>query len=402
MSGEPDQQAAHEPQEPTDVRPGEMRLHPDRPPVTRLSRKVLTGLGGIAALGMAGALFFALRPQEPKAPPRELLNTGPQSLPDGLFRLQKSHLADAPKLGPPLPGDLGKPMHDAGVMPGGMPAATAQTPEQQRLAQEQEAARTSHLFATTSTAGPVTPNAAMATVPLAQPSPMLQSAADPTGTENMQDRKLAFLKDGAAGSGVSPARIERPASPYVVQAGWVIQGALVTAIDSDLPGDIIGQVTENIFDSPLGRYLLIPAGAKIFGKFSSQISFGQRRVQIVWTRITFPDGSWVALQNLPGADTAGYSGLEDEVDNHWGSLFKAAVLSTVLSVGAEAGTSDSENNLAQAIRQGASQSINQTGQQIVERNLNIQPTLTIRPGFPIRVIVDRDLLLAPYPHAVAQ
>lgn len=156
------------------------------------------------------------------------------------------------------------------------------------------------------------------------------------------------------------------------------------------------QVTEDVYDSPTGRYLLIPQGARLIGQYDSQISFAQSRVQLVWTRLILPNGKSVVLERQPGADTEGYSGLEDEVDNHWGTLFKAALLSTVLSVGAEAGTSDSENNLAQAIRMGASNSISQTGQQIVERNLNVQPTLTIRPGFPVRVIVDRDLVLAPY------
>jgi type IV secretion system protein VirB10 len=109
-----------------------------------------------------------------------------------------------------------------------------------------------------------------------------------------------------------------------------------------------------------------------------------------------PDGKSILLDNQPGADTQGYSGLQDGVNNHWGALSKAALLSTFLSVGAEAGTSDQENNLIQAIRSGASDSFNQAGQQVVERELNIQPTLTIRPGFPVRAIVNRDLVLAPY------
>lgn len=123
---------------------------------------------------------------------------------------------------------------------------------------------------------------------------------------------------------------------------------------------------------------------------------------MIWTRLTFPNGSWIDLGHFPGSDTQGYSGIEDEVDEHWGTLFKAAILSTLLSVGAEAGTSDSENNLAQAIRQGASQSINQTGQQIVSRNLNIQPTLTARFGLPVTVSVDQDLVLEPYPDQAAR
>ena len=102
------------------------------------------------------------------------------------------------------------------------------------------------------------------------------------------------------------------------------------------------------------------------------------------------------LERQPGADTAGYAGLEDQVDNHWGALFKAAVLSTLLGVGSELGSSGQDSDIVQALRRGASDSANQTGQQIVRRNLNIQPTLTIRPGFPVRVIVNRDLVLEPY------
>lgn len=109
-----------------------------------------------------------------------------------------------------------------------------------------------------------------------------------------------------------------------------------------------------------------------------------------------PNGQSIVLERQQGADPQGFSGLEDEVDNHWGSLFKAALLSTLLSLGSEAGTSGQGNSLVQALRQGASNSISQTGQQIVGRQLNIQPTLTIRPGFPVRIIVNRDLLLAPY------
>ena len=122
---------------------------------------------------------------------------------------------------------------------------------------------------------------------------------------------------------------------------------------------------------------------------------------LVWTRIIMPDGMSIVLERQPGADTQGYAGLEDGVDYHWWDLAKAAVLSTILSVGAEAGTSQDENNLVQALRRGASNSVSQTGQQIVQRQLNIQPTLTIRPGFPVRVIVTRDLVLAPYGQGVA-
>ena len=159
------------------------------------------------------------------------------------------------------------------------------------------------------------------------------------------------------------------------------------------------QVTENVYDSPTGRFLLVPQGTRLIGNYDSQIAFGQSRVLLVWTRLIMPNGRSIVLERQPGADTAGYAGLEDGVDNHWGALFKAALLSTLLGVGSELGSgSDSGNNgdIIQALRRGSSESANQTGQKIVQRNLNIQPTLTIRPGFPVRVIVNRDLVLEPY------
>jgi type IV secretory pathway VirB10-like protein len=167
-------------------------------------------------------------------------------------------------------------------------------------------------------------------------------------------------------------------------------------------GYYTAQVSENVYDSPTGNYLLIPQGARLIGQYDSQIAFGQSRVLLVWTRLLMPNGRSIVLERQPGTDAAGYSGLEDEVNNHWGVLFKAAVLSTLLSVGSEAGTSGNENNLVQAIRRGGSQSFNQVGQRVVSRNLDIQPTLTIRPGFPVRVIVNRDLMLAPYHQESAQ
>ena len=151
----------------------------------------------------------------------------------------------------------------------------------------------------------------------------------------MQDRKTAFLNASTDKRTVSPDRLEAKASPYVVQAGTVIPAALITGIRSDLPGQITAQVTEAVYDSPTGKYLLIPQGAKLIGQYDSSVAFGQSRILLVWTRVIMPDGTSIVLERQPGADTEGYAGLEDEVDNHWGMLFKAAVLSTLLSVGAD-------------------------------------------------------------------
>jgi type IV secretion system protein VirB10 len=120
-----------------------------------------------------------------------------------------------------------------------------------------------------------------------------------------------------------------------VQAGSVIPGALITGIRSDLPGQITAQVTENVFDTPTGRFLLIPQGARLIGVYDSQVATGQSRVLLVWTRLIMPNGRSIVLERQQGADPGGYAGLEDEVDNHWKQLIGAALLSTLLSVGSE-------------------------------------------------------------------
>jgi type IV secretion system protein VirB10 len=142
--------------------------------------------------------------------------------------------------------------------------------------------------------------------------------------------------------------------------------------------------------------LLCPQGSRLIGVYDSQVAFGQSRVLLVWTRLILPNGRGIVLERQPGADPAGYAGLEDEVDNHWGAQFKAAILSTLLGIGTELGSSGEESGIVRALRRGVGDTLNQSGQQVVRRNLNIQPTLTIRPGFLVRVIVNRDLVLAPY------
>jgi type IV secretory pathway VirB10-like protein len=126
------------------------------------------------------------------------------------------------------------------------------------------------------------------------------------------------------------------------------------------------------------------------------IAFGQSRALLVWRRIVLPDGSPIQIDNLPATDAAGYAGLEDEVDYHTWQLLKGVVLSTLLGVGTELSLGSEESDLVRAIRQSTQQSVNQAGQRITEKNLNIQPTITIRPGWPLRVIVNRDLVLRPY------
>jgi type IV secretion system protein TrbI len=221
--------------------------------------------------------------------------------------------ASAPPLGPPLPGDLGKPILNAGTVPNAAVSATTPDPAAQRLAQETEAARVSRLFAQTNQQPqPVS----LATPPATgtQNGPTPTPPVDAGSAQNMQDRKAAFLNATPDKRTVSPDRIEAKASPYVVQAGTVIPAALITGIRSDLPGQITAQVTEAVYDSPTGQYLLIPQGAKLIGQYDSSVAFGQSRILLVWTRVIMPDGTSIVLERQPGADTEGYAGLEDEVD----------------------------------------------------------------------------------------
>jgi type IV secretory pathway VirB10-like protein len=405
VSDQPDGKPAHE----RDRTP-ELRLHPERPPVTRLSRKVIISLATVAALAISGALIWALKQSRNPTSGGELYNTEAKPVPDALANLPRDYAAipkpsppplppGVPPLGPPLPGDLGRPMLSAGVPPS--EAFSGADPIQQKLTQEQEAARTSKLFATVNiTQRPITP-ANLPTSTSDESAGSLSGRADAPPldgdwVQNMQDRKLAFVNAAVDRKTVSPDRLVNPASRYVVQAGAVIPAALITGIRSDLPGQVTAQVTEHIYDSPTGKYLLIPQGSKLIGVYDSQIAFGQDRILLVWTRLILPNGRSIVLERQPGTDPQGFAGLEDEVDHHWGRLAAAAALSTLLGVGAELGATNAESSLLQALRRGAATSLNQTGQQIVRRNLNIQPTLTIRPGFPVRVIVNRDLVLAPY------
>lgn len=382
-----------------------MRLRPAPPRVTRLSRKVLVGLGCAASLGVGGALVYALQTRHHNGAAEELYSTDARATPDGLNGLPKDYAV--PKLGPPLPGDLGRPILAA--QNGGQPVSapgtvtavpistpTGPSPEEQRRAQEQEAARTGHLFASTEArnAG----QAGGAETASAQPVQDLASlglGVQPA-TPSAQDRQLAVLKQTPDKRTVSPDRVAAPASPNVLQAGAVIAAALITGIRSDLPGQITAQVTENIYDSPTGKILLIPQGTRVIGQYDNGVGFGQRRILLVWNRLIFPNGRSIVLERQPGADAQGYAGLEDGVDYHWGELFKAAALSTLLSIGSQMGSSGDESGIARALRQGASDSVSQVGRQVVGRQLDIAPTLTIRPGFPVRVIVTTDLMLEPY------
>lgn len=374
-----------------------MRLRAEAPRVTRLSRKVLAGIGVVASVGIGGALIYALQTRDGARPAEELYSTDNRSTADGLSRLPRDY-SGVPQLGPPLPGDLGRPI--LGAQNRGQPLPNQPNPglsaEEQRRLQEIETARVSRLF-TGSENRPMASTGAGGTTIAPPPPPDLAGLglAPQPPIPTAQDRQLAFLNAATDRRTVTPDRVAAPASPYILQAGAVISAALITGIRSDLPGQITAQVTENIYDSPTGRILLVPQGTRVIGQYDNNVQFGQARVLLVWNRLIFPNGRSIVLERQPGADAEGYAGLQDGVDYHWWELAKAAGLSTLLSIGAELATND-DDRLIQAIRNGGQDTINDAGQQIVRRQLNVAPTLTIRPGFPVRVIVTRDLVLEPY------
>lgn len=372
-----------------------MRLRSEAPRVTRLSRKVLASVAAVGLVGIGGALIYAFQPRDGGQGGEELYSTNNRQTADGLAGLPRDY--SGPVLGPPLPGDLGRPILDAQnrgqpVVPPTITTPTVDEAEQRRRAEE-EAARTSRVFFQTQpSTTPTIPNSS--TKPNV-PGFDLAGLAGQPGQQTTQDRQLAFLNAPIDRRTTSSDRVMAPASPFILQAGAVIPAALITGIRSDLPGQITAQVTENIYDSPTGRILLVPQGTRIIGQYDNNVQFGQRRALLVWNRLIFPNGRSIVLERQPGADTQGYAGLEDGVDYHWWDLAKAAGLSTLLAIGTELAVSD-EDRLVAAIRDGAQDTINDAGQQIVRRQLQVAPTLTIRPGFPIRVIITRDLILEPY------
>ena len=360
----------------------------------------------IAALGSAsliatawvalrpGGLHLAGRPDDQSVvakPPTDALNALPASY------------GDAPKLGPPLPGDLGRPilehqraMATEPVATPGQRADQAAATERDRRASELRAARESGVLVQ---AGNHPVSSVTAEVPQAGAGvPAVDGsklAIDPDRDPNAQQRKADFVARQDKGGDINSHRLAAPASPNMLSAGSVIAASLITGLRSDLPGLVTAQITERVYDSATGSILLIPQGTRLIGSYDSVVAFGQRRALIVWQRIILPDGSSIRLDNVPATDPSGYAGLADKVDFHTWSLLKGVAISTLLGVGANV-TFSGETDLVQAIRESTQQNASRAGDQITSRNLQVQPTITIRPGAPVRLIVHRDLILAPW------
>lgn len=399
-----DPQTETEFQGPTGDPQAAVNLRSDPPRVMRLSRKAIGITTAVATAFIGGALIYALRTEGPTKA-EELYNTDGRNAADSLANAPKDY-GQVPKLGAPLPGDLGKPILDAqnkGELAAMPPVGTAlpQSPElaalqraeqereaaRQRLEQERESARQARVFFGGGGGG-----SAPATFALPPGSDAL--APPPPAVPQQTGSHRAFLDRASERRTASPDRLAAPKDVHILQAGSIIPAALITGIRSDLPGQITAQVTQNVYDSPTGRILLIPQGSRLIGDYDADVAFGQSRVLLAWNRLILPDGRSITLERQPGADPRGFAGLQDRTDYHWGGVLKAALVSTVLGIGGELGSGD-DGNLVRALRRGSQDSINRAGEHIVSRELNVRPTLTIRPGFPVRVIVTRDLILSP-------
>ncbi|GAO37857.1 putative conjugal transfer protein TrbI [Sphingomonas changbaiensis NBRC 104936] len=372
-----------------------------RPPrAIRFKRGVIIAAAACLSVSLIAVTWMALTPRlfQRGETPQELSQPNVRPTSDALSGAPATY-GDVPRLGPPLPGDLGKPILErqqqlaTAVDPRDQQIQQAEAAERERRLAELKAARESGVLVQNRQAQPATE----AAIPGPSATPAREAekiALDPTSDPNAQGRKTSFVAALDPKADVNPHALAALPSPYTLSAGSVITASLITGLRSDLPGLVTAQVTENIYDSATGRLLLVPQGARLVGSYDSVVAFGQKRALIVWQRIIMPDGSSLRIDNVPATDPSGYAGLADKVDFHTWQLLKGVVLSTLLGVGSELALSG-KGDLVQAIRMSTQDNVARAGDQITQRNLGIQPTITIRPGTPVRLVVHKDLVLAP-------
>jgi type IV secretion system protein VirB10 len=410
------------------VPPERLELRARPRPIRRLNKRTLMIGCAVAALFIAGATIVALSPPRifKSGERTELYNTDRKQTADGLSKLPKSYEDVPPKLGPPSPGDVGRAFAESEKKlgtpsPSEAPfranaeedAERAERIRQARIAQQ---AKESGLFFRLSEKQDRRKQSTPVALTTEQPSafrpatvdnnpatPDLLAKASQGLTDrsseiipSSQARKLAFVSAKSDKETTNPHNLAAAPSPYAVMAGSIIPASLITGLNSDLPGSTIAQVTENVYDTVTGEHLLIPQGTRLFGKYDSVVAYGQERALVVWTRLILPNGNSIVIENLPATDVAGYAGLEDEVDFHTWQLLKGVALATLIGVGTQLSIGNDESDLVKALRESTQQTTNRAGQRLVERELDVQPTIAVRPGWPLRVIVSKDLVLKPY------
>ena len=374
-------------------------------PVVRFRRGLIIGVTGVVTACLVAVTWAALEPPSFKLAAGEELGEPLRKAPPEALANAPASYGDVPRLGPPLPGDLGGPIleHRRSLEPTSMPddpIAAAQRreaaaeAERQRLAAAEQAARASGVIVQL-TSGRGAVEAARPPIGQEPVGEGVGSASSPAiPATGGQQHKIEFAHSEAGD--VNPNALVPAPSPWTLSAGTIIPASLITGLNSDLPGMVIAQVTGNVSDSATGRTVLIPQGARLIGSYDSIVAYGQRRALLVWQRIVLPDGSSIRLDNMPATDLAGYAGLEDRVDFHTWQLLKGIALSTLLGVGTELSLGSGESDLVRAVRESTQQNAARAGDQITSRNLDVQPTLTVRPGWPLRAVIHKDLVLRPW------
>lgn len=395
----------------TKVPPDDPRLKLDRPKSRTLRPGPALAAAGVLAAVVATVIVVAVAPSNSTADDTKKQDDVAQStdipLPDALRQPAE---APALKTGAATPQ---RTFTDSA--PNQFPAESAQPPgasnggghQDTRAAEELARSRGSSVFAAiddspaenTTVRQQQGPNPA--TAPPGEPGAAAGgSAREHSPDPNMQERKNDFLaRDGVSSAEYLDKSVTLPRSPYEIKAGTVIPTVLITGINSDLPGQVVGQVRENVYDTISGNYLLIPQGSRVLAAYDSMVAWGQERVLICWNRIIRPDGSSITLDCMPGVDLGGNAGFTDEVDNHWWRIISGAVFSSLLAATAQRSQGDVSTyqpSVSQAWAGNAAGQVNQAGQQITARNLQIQPTITVRPGFSVNVLVSKDIVLPPY------
>lgn len=383
---------------PPKVDPETLQLRARPPRAIRFRRGVIIGGAALGSVSLMGIAWMALKPQvfRQVAQDTELSQPLAQPASDTLAGLPSSY-GDVPKLGPPLPGDLGRPILSAqreraeGETAPDRTDDNAEARRQQRLA-EAKAARESGLLAQlASSQSPSKAGSSNASVTQGE----LQASKDAGAPESMPTHKEQFINGRSDAATANSHGLVAPISSDTLLAGSVISASLITGLNSDLPGMVIAQVTQNAYDTVTGRILLVPQGARLIGKYDSVVAYGQRRALVIWQRLILPNGGSVQLDNMPATDPSGFAGVADKVDFHTWTLLKGVAIATMLGAGTEL-TIDGESDLVEAIRESAQTNTARAGDQITQRNLDIPPTITVRPGAPVRLLVTRDVVLAPW------
>jgi type IV secretion system protein VirB10 len=388
----------------------------------------------VITLAVGLALFLALLPGEilkPEALPEAAASDVP--ILESIKNAQVT-TPSPPVLGEPLSGHLAAQTHTEGPLPSPAPAPTASgappppstSTGPSLRTQEREKARHAALFFDQASKSP-TPEAlqsaasmqrylaaqekqlqALSQAGLGEGPPSALGTASPSSEattdvarQNMQGQKAAFLAAGA--SAPRPPALAQgllpPQSPYEVKAGAIIPAVLITGIHTDLPGDIIAQVRERVYDTVSGNTLLIPQGARLLASYNSVLTYGQERILICWNRIIFPNGHSLDLECAPGADSSGYAGVSDTVNHHYGRLIVGVLFSSVLAASAPMATGNVSGAVPtwpQQFGAAAGQHVNSAGQAWAQKQMNLQPTLTVRPGWSLNIIVNKDWVLTPY------